>query len=164
MNTKRKTFLAGVLVMILGLLGILFTYGVIPYADEILGSLFLYSVFAVFIFVYIKDDKKWWAIIPAGVLFSLATIVVLDVYHLVDHESEGVVILMGLSLTFFYLWQMRDERNKLDWAKYPAAILGAITVFLYLAYAEWPSVQIMLSLAFLITGLFFVVKALKHRA
>ena len=46
--------------------------------DAFKGLVFFGGLSAAFVWVYVTDPTRWWAIIPAGVMLTLGTISVLD--------------------------------------------------------------------------------------
>lgn len=77
-----------------------------------LGVAFLMFMFAV--------GNSWWAVIPAGVFFSLA------LTNLVENTTKldaGGIFLIGLGLTFFVLSIFSIEGQKREWGYIPGLIL-----------------------------------------
>ena len=64
----------------------------------------------------------WWAIIPAGVLSSLAVVSVADELF---HDAGGI-FLLGLGLTFLFIARLPGYEGQLKWAFIPGWILVAI--------------------------------------
>ena len=80
--------------------------------------------------VYLTDRlDRWWALIPAGTLLTLAAVASLDVVGAA--EQGGGVFFLGLALTFFGVAFLPHGEKRLDWAIFPAVAclgLGAIVV------------------------------------
>ncbi|MBN2000873.1 hypothetical protein JW935_25205 [candidate division KSB1 bacterium] len=89
--------------------------------------------------VYQRNNNNWWAIIPAGVLFTLGTTIITSVYDLLDNDMEVVVLFLGFGLTFFTLWSIRNTENKLNWAIFPAIAQLLLTFFLF--FNSWPGLN-----------------------
>jgi hypothetical protein len=94
------------------------------------GAVFLAMLGAAFATVYLDNRPvRWWALIPAGTLLTLAVVASLD---LVDAaEAGGGVFFLGLALTFFAVALLPHGDKRRDWALYPAIAclgLGAIVV------------------------------------
>ena len=79
-----------------------------------------------FLLIFLVNLKNWWALIPAGVLFSLAAMFVLGF-------QSGGVFLIGLGLTFGILGFVPTEHGRMRWAFIPAAILILVGIFITLA-------------------------------
>ncbi|MBN1479705.1 hypothetical protein EH223_17490 [candidate division KSB1 bacterium] len=129
----------------------------IPFASDLLGAAFMYAIFAVFGFVFNRDRASWWAIIPAGVFFTLGTIVLVDSLDLLDSDLNGVVFFLGLGLTFFYLWSLRHEIKNLDWAIWPAGVLLALALFVYLNQVRWMREELIFPLLIILVGVIIIV-------
>ena len=90
------------------------------------GFYFLALIGVGFAAVYYLDRSRWWAIIPAGTLFSLAIIAGLDSWA--PGYDAGWVLFAGLAATFGVLYRLPDDPK--SWAVFPAvaslvlAVLG----------------------------------------
>ncbi len=97
---------------------------------ELGGAAFLAMLGAAFGAVYIENRLvRWWALIPAGTLLTLAAVASLS---MIDAAEEGGwVFFLGLALTFFAVALLPHGDKRRDWALYPAIAclgLGAIVV------------------------------------
>lgn len=94
------------------------------------GAAFLAMLGAAFGFVYLDNRvARWWALIPAGTLLTLAVVASLDLIE--ASEQGGWVFFLGLALTFFGVAFLPHGDRRRDWALYPAIAclgLGAIVV------------------------------------
>lgn len=97
---------------------------------ELAGSVFLAMLGAAFAAVYLQNRlDRWWALIPAGVLLTLATVASLEMIN--AEEEGGWVFFLGLALTFFGVALLPHGDKRRDWALYPAIAclgLGAVVV------------------------------------
>jgi hypothetical protein len=66
--------------------------------------------------------KHWWAVIPAGVLWTLAGVVALE--NLFPRWDESTLFFAGLAATFGYLFAYERQR----WAVFPAVALLIVGV------------------------------------
>lgn len=89
------------------------------------GSIFLGSIGLGFVTVYVMNRENWWAIIPGGVLFTLAVVAGLD--EVTGWENGGVFFL-GLALTFALVALTPTDKGKMTWAWIPAGVLFALAV------------------------------------
>ena len=110
-----------------------------------------------FLLVYLRNRQAWWAIIPCGVMITLALVTGLE------SESElgvGGVFFLGLALTFLVVYLVPNPEGRMTWALIPAAVLG-IMGFLILAAAVqligflWP-------LALVVVGAYLLFRALRQ--
>lgn len=132
----------------------------VPQLGEIIGGgLFLGAIGAGFLVAYARQRSNWWAIIPAGVLFTLAIIsVVDDLPGLNLPFDSGALLFFGIGLTFLALSLMNIDGQRLSWALIPAVVLVAFGLFVGFGEAEswnyiWPSLIILFGAYFLISSL-----------
>lgn len=97
--------------------------------EGVIGGLFTFIVGTGFLSAYLKDKKNWWAIIPAGILYTVTIMVVLGEYYWYYEDFLAPVFFTGTGLTFGILYLIRNEENKLYWAKIPALILLIFGIF-----------------------------------
>jgi hypothetical protein len=105
-------------------------------AGDFGGALALAGIGLAFLLIFLANFGNWWALIPAGVLFSLAAMFILG------FESGGI-FLIGLGLTFGVLGFVPTEHGRMRWAFIPAVVLlllgGFITLLSYNLFAMlWP--------------------------
>jgi len=104
-------------------------------APEPLGGFaFLGSIGVAFLLAWRDDARRWWALIPAGTLLSLA------VTALVDGTARGAaaggsVFLFGLAATFFVLTRLPQHAQ--GWAVFPAAALALLAVVALTTSGGW---------------------------
>jgi hypothetical protein len=111
------------------------------------GAIFLGCIGLAFWLVYLRRQDQWWAMIPGGVLVTLAVVTGLD--NLFGWSE--VVFFLGLSVTFLLVAVMPNQGQDTRWAFIPAAILGilGLTIFAPLKNAMlilWPAVLIALGI------------------
>ena len=72
---------------------------------------------------YVIDKLNWWSILPAGLVFSLGLIRVLEQTS-PDTETNGILFL-GLGITFLILFALPTKYSRLSWTLIPGvALLG----------------------------------------
>jgi hypothetical protein len=118
------------------------------------GAIALGGIGLAFLLIFLSNFKNWWALIPAGVLFSLAAMFVLGI------ESGGV-FLIGLGLTFGVLGFIPTEHGRMRWAFIPAVVLILLGIFITLAVYNlfavlWP-------LALIAAGVMIIYFVIKTR-
>ncbi len=100
-------------------------------AERFGGSLVLGGIGLGFWVVYLLAPGNWWAIIPGGVMFTLAGIAGLGD----DAEpASGGVFFLGLAATFALVAIL--PRPQMRWPWIPAGVLLVMGVGLLLAFAE----------------------------
>ncbi|MCX8025915.1 MAG: hypothetical protein N3A60_12005 [Thermanaerothrix sp.] len=124
------------------------------------GALVLGSVGVSFVVVYLQRREFWWALIPAGTLFTLAVVSLAG--SVLPADSGGWIFFAGLGLTFLVLYVLPGpDGTRMTWPLYPAAILLVFAGLLFLGATAlgryfWP-------LALILIGLFLVYRALRPR-
>ncbi len=87
--------------------------------DLWIGALFLAMIGLPFFLVYAFHPVHWWAIIPGGVMLTLAVVSLLPDYGVLS----GGLFFLGMALTFGLVYILPKPAGKLTWALYPAGIL-----------------------------------------
>ncbi len=107
-------------------LGVMIVLGAMNFQpEEFLATIFLGCIGASFLLVYFADRTRWWAIIPGGVMVSVAALVLTQ-----SSESWSVMILFGgMAVTFALVALLVGPGEKpRTWAWYPAGVMGALAV------------------------------------
>ena len=104
------------------------------------GAIVLGGIGAAFLAVYLADRDNWWALIPMGVMFTLAVVSTLD--EVFGLESGGLFFL-GLGLTFALVAVVPTPEGRMRWAWIPAVALLVMGVLVLAAAEEligylWP--------------------------
>jgi hypothetical protein len=123
--------------------------------DRLGGTIFLGGLGLSFLLINLLDRRQWWALIPFGVLSTLAAFVWLQNF-VPSLDNPGLVFLgIGLTFALVALQNPPDEApGDLRWAWIPSGILTLIGVIVMAAMGEligilWPA-------ALILTGLFLV--------
>lgn len=103
------------------------------------GAIFLGFLGVAFFLIYISHRNQWWAIIPGGVLLTLAGVTLITEREMLS----GVVFFLGLGVTFGLVYLLPKPGGKLKWALYPAGILTFIGILVLLGVTKlfnfvWP--------------------------
>lgn len=112
--------------------------------------------------VYLRDRNKWWAVIPGGVLLTLA--VITGVASAASGRVTGAIFLLGLAATFALVAVLPSGLTRRWWAWIPAAALGVLGVLVLLTATEWLSLlDYVWPVAIILAGLFLVWRAVQRR-
>lgn len=128
-----------------------------PAVGEVLsGPLVLGSIALPFWLVYVVNREHWWAVIPGGVLLTLALVAGLS--SLVEGAEMGGVFFLGLGLTFALLAVLPTPEGRLVWPIIPAVVLLLMGVLITAAAVElmnyvWPVLLVLGGLYLLYRGL-----------
>lgn len=94
-------------------------------ADAVGGSLFLGGLSLAFWLIYLNDRHHWWAVIPGGVLLTLAAVAGFD--NVFNVNAGGVIFFLGLAATFGVLTLLPGEDGqRMRWPLFPA--LGCLAL------------------------------------
>ena len=109
------------------------------------GTLVLGSIGLAFLIIYLLDREKWWSLIPAGTMLTLA--VVAAISQVVPGMQTGGVFFLGLGLTFALVALLPSAAGRMTWAWIPAGILAVMGLLLMAASGNligymWPLVII----------------------
>ncbi len=121
------------------------------------GAVFLGLLGLAFLLIYITHRTNWWAIIPGGVLLTLAGVTLIPDGGVLS----GGVFFLGMAATFGLVWLLPKPAGRLNWALYPAGILALIGLLVVLGATNlinyvWP-------LALLIGGGYILYRALRKK-
>jgi len=109
-----------------------------PRFTQVWGApIFLGSIGLAFLIIFLLNRSRWWAIIPAGSIFSVAaTALVASISPADSGLQAGGVLFIGLGLTFLSLLLLRSPATK-RWPYFPGGILLVMGVALFLGSTEW---------------------------
>ncbi|MHC1782940.1 MAG: hypothetical protein AB9891_09325 [Anaerolineaceae bacterium] len=156
-TTNWWTIIPGVILFDLG--GLIIFSSLFPHLmDRIGGAFFLGGVSLAFWLVYFRVREYWWAIIPAGVLLTLAAITVIDLT-----PFSGLIVpatlFLGIACTFALVYILTGRETRFRWTWYPAAITG-IMGFIFLFFSGRLGGFVMPTVL-IILGIYLVGKTLK---
>ncbi len=117
------------------------------------GAVFLGSIGLAFWLVYARQPDQWWAIIPGGVMLTLALVAGLD--PLVD--SDGGIFFLGLAATFTLVAVLTGSSADTRWAFIPAAVLGVLGLSLMVSL-DWELINIIWPAALIVVGGYLLVR------
>ncbi len=146
---------------LVGIGGLIAMAELAPGLSEFGGGFFLGMIGASFLVIYLLHREFWWAIIPAGVLLTLAVVALIAPF---SGAISGAVFFFGLAITFGVLGLMPVGKTE-KWPWIPAGICAAIgliilatsnaltnTIFAYI----WPA-------ALLVIGVYMVVRSARRK-
>lgn len=123
------------------------------------GPIVLGGIGLSFLLVYIAERSNWWAIIPAGVMATLA--IVAGLSPNMSGSGSGGVFFIGLGITFVLVAVLPNTVSQMRWAWIPAGILGVMGILLLFTAENlinyiWPAL-------FILVGLFIIVRSLTRQ-
>lgn len=123
------------------------------------GTLFLGGIGLSFWVIYFVKREHWWAIIPGGVMLTLALIAGLA--SVLEGTETGGVFFLGLGLTFGLLSFVPTPQGRIKWALIPAAVL--LVMGLLLGAAAAPLLNYLWPVALILLGLYHIFRTLISR-
>jgi len=135
---------------LLGLAALILWSRFAPEGLEDLGAAFFMAGLGLaFWIVYFTERENWWAIIPGGVLLTIASVVGLSSAQ-VEFEVGGVFFL-GLGLTFGLLALLPSAQGRMRWPLIPAAVLLVMGMLITAAAGDllkyvWPAALILVGI------------------
>lgn len=119
------------------------------------GTIILGGIGLSFLLVYLVERANWWAIIPAGVMATLAIVALKIAY--ISSVGSGGIFFLGLGLTFALVAVLPNPVGRMRWAWIPAGILGIFGILILMASENlinfiWPAV-------ILLAGIWLIVRS-----
>jgi hypothetical protein len=107
------------------------------------GAVFLGCIGLAFWLVFLRNQDFWWAIIPGGVLLTLAVVAGLDSLA----GWTEVIFFLGLAGTFFMVAIVPGKNHDTRWAYIPAISLAVLGLVLFspvmaILLKGWPLVLV----------------------
>lgn len=121
---------AGLLIIIVGIVLLAAALGWLSLASDLWGVLAPFGGAAIFLAVWLGDTSQWWPLIPGGFLFAGGVASLFDLLGIADWLT-GLIALGGGSLPFLYIYLRNRKANW--WALIPGGILLGIAVTTALA-------------------------------
>jgi hypothetical protein len=121
-------------------------------SDSVGGALFLGALGLSFFAVYLIRRENWWAVIPGGVLATLAVVSALEATAL----DTGAIFFSGLALTFGLVAVLPTPDGAMRWAWIPAGILLLIAVMLVVAAGDY--INFVIPVALIAVGVYLLLR------
>ncbi|MDY6873003.1 MAG: hypothetical protein SVR81_03400 [Chloroflexota bacterium] len=137
-------------------IGIIIFMGERGVAEQLTGGVFLGLLALSFLLVYAFHRENWWAIIPGGVLLTLAVVAVLP-----ESDWTGSLFFLGMAATFGLLYVLPNPEGKLKWALYPAGALLVLGLMAALGVSNL--INLVWPLALLIAGGVIIFRVLRNK-
>ena len=124
------------------------------------GSIFLAFIGAAFLIVFLVKRDNWWAIIPMGVLFTLALAAWIG--SVFNGMAVAAVFFLGIAITFGVIGLLPIGRQE-KWPWIPAGVCGVIGTCFMLTSSQmmqsaagliWPGILVIFGI-YLIARTFF---------
>jgi hypothetical protein len=123
------------------------------------GSIVLGGIAISFFAVYLVNRDNWWAVIPGGVIFTLAIVAGLDT--ILSGFGGGGIFFIGMGLTFALLAVLQTPQGQMKWAWIPAGVLLLMGLLITAAAEAW--IGVIWPIALILVGLFFIYRTFVGR-
>lgn len=142
MKNIQGRALFGLVLILTGALILLQNMGILPGAVGLLWGLLFAVAGGVFLYVYMKNQEQWWALIPAFSLFGLGALISTTTLFPTWGDTLGApIFFVGISAGF---WLIALTQRDQWWALIPAGVMLTLAVFIALDSAfpgvEWVGV------------------------
>ena len=120
--------------------------------ENLSGVIFLGGIGLAFLLVYLTHRENWWALIPAGVMFTVA--LTAGIGENLEGSGMPGILFLGMGVTFVMVAILPNPSGRMTWAFIPAGILLVMGLLFMAAQASlvnyvWP-------IALILVGLFLV--------
>jgi hypothetical protein len=127
--------------------------------SDLISTIILGGIALSFFLVYLADRGNWWAIIPAGVMSTIAVVARANISQ--SGVTSGGIFFLGLALTFALVAILPNKIGPMRWAWIPAGILGLIGLVILLSRPDlinyiWP-------FALILGGALLVIRAIVRK-
>jgi hypothetical protein len=115
--------------------------------SKVEGLIILGGIALSFLFVYLASRINWWAIIPAGIMATVAIVSLIDTGT--NGNLSGGILFLGFGITFALVALLPNPIRRMAWAWIPAVILAAMGIIFLVAAGNlinylWPLIIILL--------------------
>lgn len=146
-------------VILMGLGAVILISSLIPNLEDAYGGFIFMGVISLaFWLVYFMNNKNWWAVIPGGVMASLAVTILIDQFTKFD---GGGIFLLGMALTFALLTVLPGLGGNRRWPLIPAGVLFLVSMIALISEFNLPS--LVWAVLLILLGVFLVVRSLIQR-
>lgn len=134
-------------------------YGPSGWKDMAVG-IFMLSIGMSFLFVFLRNRKMWWPIIPMGFCTTIGIMSILETL-LGEGDVTGAVFFLGGALTFGLLGFVPASKDSMSWAIIPAVVM--LIVGVVILAAEYEASQIVGAAALVLVGLILILRTFTRR-
>lgn len=125
--------------------------------DSLSGPLFLASIGLAFAVIFLVNSEMWWALIPGGVMMTLAVVAYADDVGI--GIDSGAILFLGMGLTFIAVGAMPGHDGKSRrWAFIPAAVL--LGMGFLIGFSMEVAIQYLWPIAMIIGGALLIGKTM----
>ncbi len=150
--------------LIISLIALFWGSGILMYELNIISFHFrnqfcLFGIGLSFLVVYFQNTKNWWALIPGGSILVLFLVDLLDEIFYLERGLASFLLILGIGLIFFYLYLIRNENNRLQWAIYPAIVIVLFSLLQLYFSTRTTIIHIGIAIVLILIGLFIIFRS-----
>jgi hypothetical protein len=123
------------------------------------GMILLGGLGLAFWVIYFRKREFWWAIIPGGVLCTLALVTIVS--SILGGDWAGGAFFVGLGLTFGLLYFVPTPHGRMKWAIFPAVVL--LVMGLLITAATTGALDFLFAVALILVGLYLLFRIFTSR-
>lgn len=95
---------------------------------EFIGAFIMYAIGVPFLYIYLRDCRHWWALIPAYTMGAVGTLILLTM--VLNGNLIASYVMFAIALPFFYTY---FKNRQYWWALIPGGVMGAIGLAFFVA-------------------------------
>jgi hypothetical protein len=131
-------------------------------AGEMLGAILFFGVALAFAVIFLLDRRRWWAVIPGGVLLLVSATTALSTLQ-VRPNVLSATLFIGMGVVFLFVYLLGPLKREVWWALVPATALIAFGLFTFVFSSAtggpqlfvaqwWPVLLVALGIFLLVRG------------
>lgn len=139
--------IAGLLVILVGVVLLLEQFDLIVLDERFLGTVALFVGAGIFLALWFSNTKQWWPLIPGLIMLSWAVSNLLAMFN-VPEALTSLIGVLGSALPFLYIFSLNRKAN--SWALIPGgifALIGVATIVGSLVGQAWEDFVILMGIA-----------------
>lgn len=134
------------------MIGALILFGTAGFPGEFIGAFVMFAIAFPFLYVYIRNQENWWALIPAYVMSSIGVLIAFE--SIMPEFLVAPYVMFSIALPFLYVYLRNREHW---WALIPAGIMSLIGIGLLMA-----EVKYVVPAALIILGIYLLGRQVIH--
>ena len=155
---KKGPLVVGIILLVIGHFSMFDALGII--SDNFFGVFVLWGLAAIFIVIFIRNNERWWAVIPGGALLILGFLKLIEEFRILDNDFSGFIFLFGMSLIFWFLYMTRDDKKKFGWSQIVAIILLIVSLFVLAKEFNSQAAEILFPVSIIVCGCYLIIKGM----
>ncbi len=148
----------GLFLLIIGITALVIKSAQDSLSQTLLAALFFLLAAGYFAARSFKGENRWWMILPAGLSFTVAVIVLLRHFALLKSHLLWTVFFCGAGLTLFLYWKNRPLALPEKWARNGAILCALLALFQFLGSFRFMDHMTLIALLLFATGILLLMR------